>query len=1401
MRRPPAIFPALPLLLLLLTVISSNAAILHEKGVCAMRGQCGKKGFVNLNCPYNYPAVEPETETFRSLLIDTCGASFADTPVCCDHDQLIDLVDQVKKAERIIAACPACWNNFLQFFCHFTCSPDQSTFVNVTGTVASSTSDKDLVTRVDFRVADHYGQGFYDSCKDIKFGSSNGYAMDFIGGGARNWHDMVVYMGTERPLIGSPFQIDFPLGPDGEGTMTAFDSSTYRCNDTDTRFRCACVDCESTCPVLPPTPAERPECRIGVLRCWSFGLIILYILIFCLSASVFLAVKKGWAENLTNFNWTSGDSYRGAYERVALEGEDDNTLLDPDQTPRKYWLNSVVQEWFYYLGILCARHPWTTIIVSLVFVTFCSLGWRWFGVEQNPVNLWVPPTSEALAQKQFFDENFSPFYRTTQLIITPSTDFASNTSVITKQNLLNLFALESEIKSLRSFPNNYTLQDLCYHPNGDACIIQSVTGYWQGDVDNFDSPSWHEDFVGCAEQPTNCLPEFGQPLKPEMVLGGYEGREFDQAQALIVTYVLRNYVDETQADKAHEWELTLLKNVLTRLESREEWSGVKVSYSTEVSLIFKSTPQKKLEPPPLPLFSLYIYIYPVLSLLFPCFQIRNNHIQSSLEIELNKSSNTDAGTIILSYLVMFLYASLALGKFSSLDSRRIVIDSKFSLGISGIIIVIASVSTSVGIFSFTGSKITLIIAEVIPFLVLAVGVDNIFILCHEFERRKLVGDVDETIEERAAKTLAKMGPGILMSALCETIAFGLGGLVTMPAVSSFALVAAVAVFVDFVLQVTCFVACMVLDAHRAEETRVDCIPCIQVSAPEIIDREGVLQRWTQHYYAPFILNPSIKYGICLIFLGIFMIGLSLAPQLELGLDQRVALPSDSYLVEYFNDLGTYFQVGPPVYFVVTGDNTTNRADQQKLCGRFSTCDDYSLANILEQERKRPNVSFIAEPTSGWLDDFLHWLSPDVGCCSFKKRKLQADSKYTQSLQAPEKRQMCGPYDDEDECEPCIQAWDITMAGLPQGQEFLDLLDLWLAMEPSEDCPLAGKAAYGDALVIDRANTTIVASHFRTFHAPLRTQREFIAAFHSAHRIAREISTELGVQVYPYSVFYIFFEQYSYIVYMALQILAFAIITIFGVTAAMLGSLRTALIIVLMVVMILVDVLGAMTVWNISLNAVSLVNLVICVGISVEFCCHIARGFVVGTGSREERAFKSLVDVGSSKQEIRFCVCHKVYIYTNVYSWRFFRQVFSGITLTKFAGIIVLAFTRSKIFEIYYFRMCMYIYNSIDFLCGVCVEGLILGVFVRVLNFEAYSIVLPMLLVISVIIRSSNTDLLIVVFGGLHGLVLLPVVLSIIGGEGMGSSAALDEYGFSWARGGNSHGMLVGDADDDDDIEQ
>ena len=55
------------------------------------------------------------------------------------------------------------------------------------------------------------------------------------------------------------------------------------------------------------------------------------------------------------------------------------------------------------------------------------------------------------------------------------------------------------------------------------------------------------------------------------------------------------------------------------------------------------------------------------------------------------------------------------------------------LGLCGVVIVLASVAASVGFFSYCGIPATLIIIEVVPFLVLAVGVDNIFILTQAYQ--------------------------------------------------------------------------------------------------------------------------------------------------------------------------------------------------------------------------------------------------------------------------------------------------------------------------------------------------------------------------------------------------------------------------------------------------------------------------------------------------------------------------------------------------------------------------------------------------------------------------------------------------------------------------------------------
>ena len=105
--------------------------------------------------------------------------------------------------------------------------------------------------------------------------------------------------------------------------------------------------------------------------------------------------------------------------------------------------------------------------------------------------------------------------------------------------------------------------------------------------------------------------------------------------------------------------------------------------------------------------------------------------QRSIQDELNRESRSDVVTIALSYLIMFIYVSLALGQYKSVST--LLLYSKVCLGLAGVVIVMLSVVCSIGVYSYLGVPLTLIIIEVIPFLVLAVGVDNIFILVQAYQ--------------------------------------------------------------------------------------------------------------------------------------------------------------------------------------------------------------------------------------------------------------------------------------------------------------------------------------------------------------------------------------------------------------------------------------------------------------------------------------------------------------------------------------------------------------------------------------------------------------------------------------------------------------------------------------------
>lgn len=227
-----------------------------------------------------------------------------------------------------------------------------------------------------------------------------------------------------------------------------------------------------------------------------------------------------------------------------------------------------------------------------------------------------------------------------------------------------------------------------------------------------------------------------------------------------------------------------------------------------------------------------------------------------------------------------------------------------------------------------------------------------------------------------------------------------------------------------------------------------------------------------------------------------------------------------------------------------------------------------------------------------------------------------------------------------------------MEGLPENEEFMSYLRQWLVSPTSEECPLAGKASFGTALSLSEDGKDVQASHFRTFHKPLKSQQDFIDSFAAAHRVAEDISSATGLDVFPYSLHYVFFDQYAHIVAITQEVLGFGLAAVLIVTALLLGSWRTASIVTSTVALTVVNVMGVMAVWGINLNAISLVNLVISLGIAVEFCAHIARAFMsAGSGlpvehpggqkEKDERMWAALIDVGPSVSSVpisRWMLC-------------------------------------------------------------------------------------------------------------------------------------------------------------------
>ena len=255
--------------------------------------------------------------------------------------------------------------------------------------------------------------------------------------------------------------------------------------------------------------------------------------------------------------------------------------------------------------------------------------------------------------------------------------------------------------------------------------------------------------------------------------------------------------------------------------------------------------------------------------------------------------------------------------------------------------------------------------QILPFIMFGIGLDDAFIIAGQYART----DRFKTPEERVHDTIEAVGMSISLTTITSIVAFGLGMLSSVPAVKFLCAYAIPTIFIDFLYQVTFFVALIVLDERRTLDGRLDCVVCCQGRRANDDERAVEPSESIFDHFMRWLGVQLCRRWVAALVLGAFTVlfafcGYS-ASRLTREFQTIDLLPSNSYLRVFWNNYGLYVSPGATTIEVIFRDvNESDPLIQEQM------------TDFVDDLVALPQIS--SQPTYFWVRDFQNFVNETLG---------------------------------------------------------------------------------------------------------------------------------------------------------------------------------------------------------------------------------------------------------------------------------------------------------------------------------------------------------------------------------------------------------------------------------------